>query len=625
MKKYAAFISYSRKDEIEAKKLHRKIESFRIPDDVILNSEVLSAGKKIRPVFRDKDELAASHDLSKKLLEALDASEHLIVICSPNSAKSKWVDAEIKHFLEKHGREKIIFLVIGGTPMVSVTDPTSIDEAFTPSTLLTIEKFGEPLWANLDAKADGRDLAWAKVISGLIGSSADVVLQRQKQAQKRVFGMVAVAASITVAVVSYFYIQAQTEHKRAAVNEKLAAYEKSLAFARKATSTETFKDGISYRKSLAWSWLALSVFNNELKGETPPSEVVRTYKKFYAQQFIRTLLSENNDERPLSLLEDNAVLTFPGRYSQRQKQLKKLNLSTFQSKKIEISGVSRPQIVSANKLGTKFFFETDLGKPNLIWDGEKLIEISKQFLVNAYFSKNDKYLITQPDTTTSYEKIEVWHVKTGRLKFSAPGITSRISNDLKYFALVKNDGTLELYSEDFELLRTKSYQLEINGAFHTPSLYFFGDENLLIISLGDKTEFLQPQDLSTVKMYETRERYSESIFDIPKSESVITYNGGYDMLLRKKTDWSIISSISIYSKNGTFPKAFLATSTDGKQLYWGDSGGGIKVIDIHGIIKHDEASLNKKLALTLAFLKKNKPLTTQECDELNVALREICQ
>ena len=54
---------------------------------------------KFRPIFRDVDELSGG-ELKPQISDALRLSAYLVVICSPNSAKSPYVDGEIREFIE---------------------------------------------------------------------------------------------------------------------------------------------------------------------------------------------------------------------------------------------------------------------------------------------------------------------------------------------------------------------------------------------------------------------------------------------------------------------------------------------------------------------------------------------
>ncbi|WP_416221497.1 TIR domain-containing protein [Rhodoferax sp.] len=47
-------------------------------------------------MFRDREELASATDLGNKLTQALESSAVQIVICSMASAKSHWVNEEIR-------------------------------------------------------------------------------------------------------------------------------------------------------------------------------------------------------------------------------------------------------------------------------------------------------------------------------------------------------------------------------------------------------------------------------------------------------------------------------------------------------------------------------------------------
>ena len=103
--KYKAFISYSHKDEKWGKWLHKKLETYGI-DKNIQGRETFEGTVPARlfPIFRDREELPTASDLGRVISNALDDSNYLIVICSPNSAKSKWVNEEIKYF-KKLGRQ----------------------------------------------------------------------------------------------------------------------------------------------------------------------------------------------------------------------------------------------------------------------------------------------------------------------------------------------------------------------------------------------------------------------------------------------------------------------------------------------------------------------------------------
>jgi hypothetical protein len=115
--KYPVFISYSHRDERWASWLHKGIEAYRVPKPLVgrpgRNGPI---PKQIFPVFRDRDELAASADLPATLRTALEQSAHLIVLCSPAAAQSRWVNQEIIEFKRLGRADRILPLIIDGEP-----------------------------------------------------------------------------------------------------------------------------------------------------------------------------------------------------------------------------------------------------------------------------------------------------------------------------------------------------------------------------------------------------------------------------------------------------------------------------------------------------------------------------
>ena len=110
---YYAFISYSRKDEKWAKWLPNRLESYRIPS--VIRKEVPRLPKQVRPIFRDKTDINAGV-LETSLREELARSKYLIIISSPESAKSDWVGREISAFIEMGRADCIIPFIVDGEP-----------------------------------------------------------------------------------------------------------------------------------------------------------------------------------------------------------------------------------------------------------------------------------------------------------------------------------------------------------------------------------------------------------------------------------------------------------------------------------------------------------------------------
>ncbi|MBR2739894.1 MAG: TIR domain-containing protein [Oscillospiraceae bacterium] len=178
-KHYKAFISYRHLplDLKVAKKLHRTIEHYVIPRYLRKDGN-----KRIGYVFRDQDELPISSDLSGSIRTALDNSEFLIVICSPETSKSVWVLEEITYFLKTHDRDHVLAVLISGDPHESF--PEMLNEPVTDDdgTVRNIE----PLAANIVADSDAKrnrlfSTEVLRILAALIGCAYDELYRREQR------------------------------------------------------------------------------------------------------------------------------------------------------------------------------------------------------------------------------------------------------------------------------------------------------------------------------------------------------------------------------------------------------------------------------------------------------------
>jgi len=175
-KEYFAFISYKREDEKWAKWLAHQLDNYKLPST--LNGKELPPS--LRKTFRDVDELSAGN-LPEQIYNALSTSDNLIVICSPRSAKSEWVNKEIEDFINsKSGNTDHIFpFIIDGIPYSN--DPNI--ECF-PDKLRNLPEKEERLGGNINEQG-GRNAAVVKVIAGMLGVSFDSLWNKYEREQKR--------------------------------------------------------------------------------------------------------------------------------------------------------------------------------------------------------------------------------------------------------------------------------------------------------------------------------------------------------------------------------------------------------------------------------------------------------
>jgi hypothetical protein len=191
--KFWAFISYSSRDEIVAKKVHRALETYRVPHALIgtLNQLGETIPDRIAPIFRDRDELGASSSLTEKLKEALTQSSALVVLCSSDSAKSAWVEREIEFFQSLNRQSRILCLIVERDKR-EVNDSIPEEPVF-PPVLLQLGTSGRagdkahdsPLAGDSRPNKDGPRLALLKIIAGILAVDFDQLRRREDEREKR--------------------------------------------------------------------------------------------------------------------------------------------------------------------------------------------------------------------------------------------------------------------------------------------------------------------------------------------------------------------------------------------------------------------------------------------------------
>ena len=195
---YSAFVSYNHRDRKIATRLQRRIETYRLPRKIVRETGVA----RLKPVFRDRDELTAASDLSEAVRAALRQSEHLIVVCTPNSAQSEWVGHEIDYFRSVHGDGAILTALYEG----------STETSFHKALLKKRRGKAHPLAADFRKDGDGR-LALLKLVAVLAHVRLDELVQRDAQRRMRRFALLAATvsiATISAAALIFAVLQART-------------------------------------------------------------------------------------------------------------------------------------------------------------------------------------------------------------------------------------------------------------------------------------------------------------------------------------------------------------------------------------------------------------------------------
>ena len=222
--RYRAFISYSHRDEAIARWLHRALENFRVPSR--LRGSIGEFGvlpERLTPIFRDREDLASAGELGPRIRAALADSEALIVVCSPDAARSPWLNDEALIFKRLGRGDRIYCLIVDGEP----GDPQT--ECFPPALRFDLDGHGEigthpaePLAADLRPGKDGRTLAKLKIVSGLLGVPLDQLRQREAaRRHRRMFAITALSVLVMLAT-SALAIEAVIQRHAAERRQKQA-------------------------------------------------------------------------------------------------------------------------------------------------------------------------------------------------------------------------------------------------------------------------------------------------------------------------------------------------------------------------------------------------------------------
>lgn len=236
-REYVAFISYSHADGSVASMIHRWLESYRVPRKLV--GRATSVGRvphSLVPVFRDREELPTSDDLGAQIKTALERSRALVVICSPRSARSRWVNEEILTY-KRLGKSRIMCVIVDGEPN-ALDRGRPDDECFAPALRFNLARGGnlsdvrtEPIAADMREGKDGKRDALLKLVAGIVDVGFDELKQRHKHralVSRSCYAAGAVVAAIVLGVSAWTYAESRLQRAQA-IEAKQAARERERA------------------------------------------------------------------------------------------------------------------------------------------------------------------------------------------------------------------------------------------------------------------------------------------------------------------------------------------------------------------------------------------------------------
>lgn len=233
-RRYAAFISYSHTDEEIGDWLHKRLETYRVPPPLVGRSSPIGPiEKRLGKVFRDRTDLSAAHDLTAEIRRGLERSDALVVLCSPRSCVSKYVNEEILYFKELGKSHRIFAAIVDGEPHAAGRPGySSADECFPPAMIYRRGHGGsissdpepnEPIAADFRGGKDGRENGSLKLIAGLLGLGLDDLIGRERAHQRRVMArLTLLAVLMTGLAVAAVWFGTLAEYNRTQANKALA-------------------------------------------------------------------------------------------------------------------------------------------------------------------------------------------------------------------------------------------------------------------------------------------------------------------------------------------------------------------------------------------------------------------
>ncbi len=221
--KYYAFISYSRRNSKAASYLHKQLEHFRVPVRYVAEENRPANQNFLRPVFRDRRDLeAVEGSFTNDIKAAIEQSRYLIVLCSPESAVSIWVNEEIKHFLATHDNDysAIVPVILNGEP------GSGGDSECLPNALQLNEIVMRNLPSMIPDEGDDVKMGWENGVVQAMSYMLKVqrakikaTVDAEKVRQAKIYTLIGIVATLIFAVLAGWAIHAE---RQAVASEKLA-------------------------------------------------------------------------------------------------------------------------------------------------------------------------------------------------------------------------------------------------------------------------------------------------------------------------------------------------------------------------------------------------------------------
>ncbi|MCP4369799.1 MAG: TIR domain-containing protein [Deltaproteobacteria bacterium] len=314
-RKYKAFISYSHRDTKWGEWLRKALEKYRVPNSLvgITNDDGVVIEKRLGALFRDRDELAASSDLSESIRNALRCSENMIVVCSPFSAKSTYVNEEIKEFKRLGRSDKIHALIVEGVPHASNSLETEDLECFPDAFRFELNEQGkitnklanEPIAADARKCGDGKRNAKLKLTASILGIGFDLLKQREKSRRQLLLTLWCAGIVMILVTMIYLGLKAYISTIKAKAERAEAQRENSRSL------TELSNVQAMKGDAVTGAWLAMAALPKSYDPRPyVPEAFVALHRAFWLQREAVVIGNKEKSVREAMFFDSSHVITF---------------------------------------------------------------------------------------------------------------------------------------------------------------------------------------------------------------------------------------------------------------------------------------------------------------------------
>ena len=205
--------------------MHRSLESYRLPPR--LRGGQGAHGplpERLTPIFRDREDLSSAGELAPQIELALAESEALVVVCSPEAARSAFVESEVLAFKRSGRGDRIYAFIVAGEPNSGGAEecfPNAL--RFEPGADGKLSRIpANPLAADARDGKDGKQLARLKLLAGLFGLPLDTLRQRESQRRHKRMLLVTAASVAGMLLAGFLALQAIVARHAAERRQKQA-------------------------------------------------------------------------------------------------------------------------------------------------------------------------------------------------------------------------------------------------------------------------------------------------------------------------------------------------------------------------------------------------------------------